>query len=405
MIDNGEGFAPCPDTIAVIGGGRWARVLTEVLCGLVPPSVRISVHSLHNADSMSAWVSERGFRQRVHVSPVWPQLLSVKSSAVIVANAARDHERAIEWALAAGIPVLVEKPVALTAVVSQRLVNLARSQNQYFAAAHIFLFARYLEKFSKLVTEEGNIRFIRVHWMDPQAENRYGEQKHYDPGLPVFADWLPHVLSIVGTLTSSLPQRCEGLEFLRGGAHLELELMLADIPCSVQLVRNGDRRQRIIEVATRQKMIRLDFSSEPGTITVGPTTINGDPDWEVKRRPAARMLIAFLQGAAGGALDSRLNIEIGLRASQVIDQTSGLYRSALMRWLIGRLAPMEQMMDDDLRYALSEMLQSEAYLPAAVVEQQIERVRLQFSGRANIFRLKELAESSDPSRFFRSIAM
>ena len=172
MIDRKEGFAPCPDTIAVIGGGRWARVLTGVLCGLVPPSVGISVHSLHNADSMSAWVSERGFSQRIHVSSVWPQLLSVKSKAVIVANAARDHERAIEWALSSGAPVLVEKPIALTAAASQRLANLACRRSLYFAAAHIFLFAGYIENFSKIVAEAESIRFIRVHLKADMARKK-----------------------------------------------------------------------------------------------------------------------------------------------------------------------------------------------------------------------------------------
>jgi len=402
--DSVKEFAPCPDSIAVIGGGRWARVLTEVLCGIVPPSVGISIHSLHNARSMSAWVAERGLGQRIHASSDWPQLLSEKASAVIVANAARDHERAIEWALSVGVPVLVEKPIALTAAAAQRLVNLARSRNVRFAGAHVFLFARYIENCSRLVAEAGGVRSLQVRWMDPQFENRYGTRKQYDPGLPVFADWLPHVLSIVGTLTPSLPQRCEKLEFLRGGAHLELELMLGDIPCSVQLVRNGDRRQRIIEVATGQKLLQLDFSKEPGTIISDSTKIDGDPDWEVKGRPVARMLMAFLQWAAGGEFDSRLNIEIGLRVSHVIDQTLRLYRSALMPWLIAKLAASPGEVDDDLRYALSEMLQSEGSLPATTIEQQIERVRQQLSGTADTHWFSALAEAQDPAMILRSIA-
>jgi len=379
-------------------------VLTEVLCGLVSPSVGISVYSLHNADSMSAWVSERGFGQRIHVSSDWPQFLSVKPGAVIVANAARDHESAIEWALSADAPVLVEKPITLTAAASQRLAYMAQSQNKRLAAAHIFLFARYLENFSKLVTEAGSIRFIRVHWMDPQFESRYGEQKQYDPGLPVFADWLPHVLSIVGTLVPNLPQRCEKLEFLRGGAHLVLELMLGDIPCSVQLVRNGNRRQRIIEVSTEQKMFQIDFSKEPGTIISGSTVIDGDPDWEGKKRPVARMLTSFLKWAAGGKFDSRLDIEIGLRANQVIDQALCMYRSSLIPWLIAKLASQKQV-DEDLRYALGEILQSEGSLPEIAIEQKIKRVRQQFSGTDATNWLRVLAAAQEPTMILRSIAM
>ena len=57
-IDNKSQFTISPDNIAVIGGGRWARVLTETICGLVNPSVNISIYSPHNASAMS--VSARG---------------------------------------------------------------------------------------------------------------------------------------------------------------------------------------------------------------------------------------------------------------------------------------------------------------------------------------------------------
>jgi hypothetical protein len=389
--------------VAVIGGGRWARVLTAVLCELVPSSVGISVHSVHNAASMSAWAAERGFGRRLQVSSAWPQLDSSKPGPVIVANAARDHEKAIEWALSAGAPVLAEKPIALTAAASQRLATLARSRNARLAAAHVFLFARYLDNFSKLVAEAGPLRSLRVRWVDPRSESRYGEQKHYDPGLPVFADCLPHILSMVGVLARGLPPSCERLEVLNGGSHLELGLMLGEIPCDVQLARNGDRRQRSIEAVAGETTLQMEFSTEPGTILAGRTTRSADPDWEVKSRPLAGMLTAFLRWAAGGEFDDRLDVEIGLRACRVIDQTSGLYRSAQLPWLIERLASRAPL-DADLRYALGELLQSEGPYPETAMEQQMERVRQRFSSTADSRWLRELADAQDPSMILRGMA-
>lgn len=388
MVDCQAKLTAYPSNIAVIGGGRWARVLTEVLCGLVPAHVHISVHTPHNAVAMSEWALVRGLGQRIQVSSDFPKFISGESNAVIVANAARDHEKAVEWALSEGVPVLVEKPLTLNLAASQRLADLARGQKTYFAAAHVFLFARYVEAFSKLISDGNGIQYIRVHWMDPQSESRYGEAKSYDPGLTVFADWLPHVISIIDTLKPSQTQRCERLEFLRGGAHLNIDLALDHIPCHIELVRNGNHRQRIIEVATQQKKVTLDFASEPGTIFIGSTVLCGDPSWDVKEKPVARMLGAFLQGAGGGIRDDLLDIEIGLRASRVIDQISFLYHSALSQWLSEKLLSAH---DSDLHYALSEILHAEDPHSLIPIEQRIDYVCRQ---------IKEYAASSLNTELF-----
>lgn len=394
---------PCPDNIAVIGGGRWARVLTEELCRLVPTSAHILVHSPKNAASMSAWASERGLEQRIQVSPEWPQLDSRNSNAMIVVNAARDHEKAVERALTASIPVLVEKPIALTATVSQRLADLAGSRNVCFASAHTLLFARYLENFSNLIATAGNIKSIRMCWTDPQTETRYGEKKHFDPSLPIFADVLPHVLSMIGVLLPHLSQRCEALELFRGGAHLKLNLKFGDVPCDVELARNGDRRQRILDVTTGHQTFRLDFSKEPGNIISDSIEMSGDPDWAAKMRPVGRLLTAFLQWVAGGEFDNRLKIEIGLRANQVIDQVFILYNKALAPWLVAKLASLEQV-DDDLRYALNEVFFANGSFSMIEIESRIEKVRKQFSGAARADLLKALNDSHDVLKFVSSIA-
>jgi predicted dehydrogenase len=339
--------------------------MTEVLCGLVAPSTSVSVHSAHNAEGMSAWAAARCLADRVQVSSEWPSALDPACSAIVVANAARDHERSVEQAVAAGVPVLVEKPMALTAAGAQRLAELARSRNGRLAAAHVFCFARYVDRFSTRVAEAGPVRFVGVQWTDPQAEDRHGEPKHYDPGLPILADLLPHIVSIVSPLTSSGPDRCDKITVLRGGAHVELDLTLGDLPCRVKLARNSDARRRVIEarVGSRQDAIRLDFSTEPGIISDGPSSTVGDPGWAEGPRPVARMLTAFLQWAAGGKPNPGLDVAIALRACRMIDETLAGYRAVLMPWLSARRASHPDM-DDDLRYALRESLSNN---PAAGV--------------------------------------
>lgn len=360
-----------PDNVAVIGGGRWARVLTEVLCDLVPVGVKLSVHSPRNSKSMMTWVSERGLEKRISVSSSLPRFPSDASNAIIVANAARDHENSVEWALTQGYPVLVEKPVCLNLDAAQRLASLALARKVYLATAHVFLFARYIEAFSKLVTDENKIVSIRVLWMDPQSESRHGEVKSYDPGLPVYADWLPHVVSILGTFVIGTDLLCERLDFLKGGAHLKINLIYGQIPCDIELVRNGNSRQRVIEVVTEQKKMTLDFGKEPGTIYSDATPLSPDNDWSVQPRPVAKMLATFLQGAAGGSRDSRLDMSIGLSASHVISQTDPLYQSALLSWLSNEFVMKQNGINSELRYALVEILQTQDTYSSVPMEQRI----------------------------------
>lgn len=313
--------ARCPDRIAIVGGGRWARVLTDVLCGLTGPSVGVTVHSLHNADAMSAWAEGRGLGGRVRVSSEWPSVLEAAPGAAIVANAARDHENAVERLLVGGVPVLVEKPMALTSAGAERLAELSRSRNVRLAPGHVFLFARYLDRFLHLVAEAGTPRWVRVLWTDPRHEERYGEPKHHDPTLPIAADLLPHVVSLVNALAPDGPDRCERATVLRDGSGLELDLTLGPLPCHARLGRDSDERRRMIEAGVGEDVIRLDFSAEPGRISRGEASMSGDPAWADGPRPVAQMLSAFLQGAAGGEWDNRLDIDLGLRACRLIDQT------------------------------------------------------------------------------------
>jgi predicted dehydrogenase len=365
-----------PDAVAIVGGGRWARVFVDVLGSMLPLSVGLSVHSLRNADAMSGWLAAKRWRRPVSVSSRWPESYSEGIRAAIVCNAARDHEAAAEWALTAGLPVLVEKPVALTEERVNHLATLANQRGMYVAASHVFLFARYLEHFATRVGGAGLVRQVSVVWMDPSSETRHGEEKRYDAGLPVHVDWLPHVLPIIEALLPGTSLRCVDLAFRRGGAELELIVIAGDARCRIQLSRNGDARRRFVEVVTDQRTLRLDFAVEPGTIH-DVSKIEGDPDWSTKPRPVAAMLEAFLRGAAGGkgAVDPRLDVQLAQRTARVIDEAGKLYESVQRSWIRERLAVGQATVDADLRYALAEILQAGGPLPASQLDEQIESVR------------------------------
>src|SRR5262245_49007267 len=91
LITTSSGSSPCPDHIVIVGGGRWSRVFVDVLCGLVPPEVEISVHTRQGQKVMTEWVSARGLDKRIVISSDPPNDAPAGTCAAIVVNAAKDH--------------------------------------------------------------------------------------------------------------------------------------------------------------------------------------------------------------------------------------------------------------------------------------------------------------------------
>ncbi|WP_081610070.1 Gfo/Idh/MocA family oxidoreductase [Mariprofundus ferrooxydans] len=395
-----------PDYIVVAGGGRWARVLTEVLCRLLPFSVTITVYSPHCADAMATWAEAKGLHGRVSTSSVWPVFPLGQSSAMVVANAARDHYRTAKKALESRMPVLVEKPLTLSFSDSQDLARIAQANHVYLAPAHVFLFAPYLDAFSRLVSSSGKISCVKVFWSDPKSEQRYGEGKYYDPALPVYADWMPHVLSALSTVVSIDLCECEHVHFFKGGAQIKLMLRLGDVQCEVNLIRNGESRRRIVDVVTDSGRSKLDFSTEPGVIYQDSCVVPEDTTsyWREDKGPVARMLDAFFQGVVCDELrDKRLDIGLGLRCSMMIDQIEGQYQQLQGEWLQVALGTFDQT-DEHLQYGLGEILQLRGPVSSERLANMLARIRSAFTGKKHSLWLNKLAASNDHAHFLRELA-
>ena len=94
-----------PEQVAIIGGGRWARVLTTAIDIVAPEFVSLSIHTPNNIAQMTIWAKNNNLRHRVKIFDGYPELNEKLICPVIIANAARNHEKAIEWALSRRMPV------------------------------------------------------------------------------------------------------------------------------------------------------------------------------------------------------------------------------------------------------------------------------------------------------------
>lgn len=353
-------MSAAPQNIFIVGGGRWAKAVISSVVAMSLPDSKIVVRTAHNQAGMMAWLQEAGLNHRVAVTTDWPRALPDSMACVIVANAARDHEEAIRWALAQGFPVLVEKPVALSGNSLRQLVAEAQAAKVPLCPAQVFLFAPWFEYVAAEVAAKGGANAVEIEFEDPVAEIRHGESKHYDPGLPLFMDWLPHATAILGTLLPVLDGDCERIEFDDGGSNLALFLRLSGRPCSLRFRRNGQIRKRVVSVDASGARLHLDFSLEPATVSRDDGLLVTNPLWRERPRPLAAMLAAFLASATDGVTDVRFGLEAALCAGRLMDQIKPLYRAALLPWLCAELESGQ--VRDGLMYALNELAYSRALI-------------------------------------------
>jgi hypothetical protein len=349
-----------PKNIFIIGGGRWAKAILSSVGAMSLPDSRIVVRTVNNQAGMAAWLEECELDHRVSVITDWPVALPGDSSAcAIVANAANDHEEAIRWALTHGIPVLAEKPITLSGNSLRIMVAEAYAAKVTLFPAQVFLFAPWMAYFAAEVAARGGAYAVEIEFEDPTTEIRHGENKSYDPGVPIFVDWLPHATAILSTLLPTLDGDCERIEFDKGGSSLTLFLRLSGRPCCLRFRRNGQTRKRLVIVtADGPTSMQLDFSIEPPTILINGKPLITDPSWQEKPRPLAAMLTTFFSSAANGISDARFGLDAALCAGRLIDQVRPLYRAVLLPWLCTELESGQ--VGDELMYALNELAHSRA---------------------------------------------
>lgn len=365
-------YYPAISNVLVVGGGRWARVLTEVLIDLISPTTVLSIYSAGASDVVASWVANSGLAGRVIVKDSLPDSLD-RNSVVIVANAARDHVAFARWALSKKASVLVEKPIADTTSRLQSLIACSVEGKSFLAPAHVFRFTRYLPNFANHLKEIGSIIRIRLVWKDSASEYRYGQRKTYDSGTPVTLDVLPHVVSILQTLFSLLP-RPAGLPVVAGGgAKVGLTLLLGNRSCEVTIERNASQRCRRVVVEGTNGEAVLDFTNEPGTITVESKEFNADTSWPTSPRPLASMLVSFLEAASGGTRHPSLGFDTAKATCNILDTIRDSYKDQQLKFILDGINS-GNLLDGSMVYAVSELLQTHARLDDAALKKRQARL-------------------------------
>jgi len=305
-----------PKHIAVIGGGRWSRVIAGVLCDIMPSGTRLSVCSPSNPSGWEIWKNEREAHHSASVVSGIHKLFSDETlEFVVVARAARDNAATAVAALEAGKSVLVEKPFALCVEDAKRV--LIASDEKSCTTGLVFLFASNLWLFRSACEQLGPLQEIQVTWHDPVGEQRYDELKQYDPSVNCLLDVFPHIWSLLRIMNTAAQLTPEKVTTIGGGRRIHAELQLGDVSVRVDIEREALTRQRILVVKGRHGQARIDFSNEPGTAVINGVTLDVATGFS---SPLSRQLTSII-GMEGMARSTSLcRVENAIEAISIAEQ-------------------------------------------------------------------------------------
>lgn len=169
-----------PIRLGLVGAGRWGRNYIRTIAA-VPSASLIAVASRNAAtDQLLPAACSR--------VEDWRILLDAgRIDGLVLAIPPNLHLTLIEEATAAGLPVLVEKPLVICAGAADRLRKLRVTQNVRVMVDHTHLFHPAFIALKQLAPSFGPVRAIRAS---------AGARGPYRSQWPVLWDWGPHDVSM-----------------------------------------------------------------------------------------------------------------------------------------------------------------------------------------------------------------
>jgi dTDP-4-amino-4,6-dideoxy-D-glucose ammonia-lyase len=274
FLTPGAGRRAAPRRVAVVGAGRWAKVICGALAEFAPPLTKVVVVAERNFEATERWFADRSKTaggpdlQFVVTRSLRDVVDDDEIEAAFVTKMATEHFLATRQLLAAGKHVLVEKPFVLSVAEAEELIALARTGRRTLAVGYEFMFARALHHFRDVMGVQcRDVSDVRFTWDDQQGVEKWGVRKQPDLSANVITDLYPHILSQLLLLFGPREVALKRLQSRDGCSDAHLDLMYGDIRVEARLDKDAGRPRREIQVTSSSgSRLTLDYTKEPGAL-------------------------------------------------------------------------------------------------------------------------------------------
>lgn len=311
-------------TIAVIGGGRWGQVTLSILANMNLPYHYVIVSNVNYNEikrKLDAFSSSLSSFSIVHSITDLLRLYEVKGA--IVVNSARLHFKTARSMIKNGIHVLIEKPIVLSTLEMECLIEDARKNNICIVPGLCYRFCSYIHHFALLVKNNGIPYKFLFEWYDAKNEMRYGHKKIHDSSINVIQDVMPHIWTIL-FIIFKLNLHIEFCQLSSDGEYARILVSIGDARGQIILNRANIERKRYLTLEfTSGKHLAIDFTSEPGHIIEGMRKLSGDMNWNNHSSPLTKQLCYFFS-VINDMFFEKNDIEACLQSVKCTDESLSL---------------------------------------------------------------------------------
>jgi predicted dehydrogenase len=257
--------------VAVVGAGSWGRNHVRTLAGMAEAELT----AVCDVDEKRLGQVQRQF-PAVRVTPHLADALA-GAEAVVVATPAIHHAEVASAAIERGLPVLVEKPFALSAAEARGVAELADRKGVPVVTGHLLLFHPALERLREMIAA-GDLG--PIYYLYSQRVN-LGQVRPDENALWSFG---PHDVSVARFLLGERPSAvsARGHSYLQPGIEDVVFLTLefgSGAMAHVQMSWLDPHKERRLTVVGANRMVVFDDMQPREKLKVFDKGVDRPPEY------------------------------------------------------------------------------------------------------------------------------